>query len=334
MLDPAVCYCPGLFREVRHSSPEAAIENTATYEIDDFGVRKIITFECPALLSGIDAAVLQGVACELTVTNQSAPIDLTTWTPSGIDEELVNKLLIPGTPPIPGALLRGTLSMQLLLRAAGLTDNGRSTAAARESLERLSCVLVTVRAPSSSTILESYKLLSIVSPTNGQAVHACLNPRLTCHLLNSARQHIRISLVEARKLSTNYAARVLHQRLCAVVSDGATRQLKVGTILEYLYPNDPVMAASDAKRSAHTASYMKVVADPQKLERYRLAMLNKACMAICAKLGWEMALQRQKRNPLETLLEIKRKRSSRTTSEVRRQRALDAAARKKLTPPI
>lgn len=334
MLDPAICYCPGLFRDVRHSGDEAAIKNSVSYESDDFGQQKIITFECPALLSGIDAAVLQGVACELTVKNQSAPIDLTAWTPTGIDEELVNKLLIPGTPPVPGALLRGTLSMQLLLRAAGLTDNGRSTVAARASLERLSRVMVTVRASSASPILEAYKLLSIVSPTNGQAVHVCLNPRLTCYLLNSARQHIRISLVEARKLGTNYAARVLHQRLCAVVSDGSERTLKVGTMLEYLYPSDSAMTESDTKRGVHTASYRKVVADPKKLERYRLDLLDKACMAICAKLGWEMSLPKQKRNPLETLLLIKRKRSSKTTSEVRRQRALDAAARKRLAPPI
>lgn len=328
MLDPAICYAPGLFRDVGHGRPEAKVSHTAQYDFDIRGTDGVVVgenrvlFACEELLSGADVAVLQAAACGLAVTDEQLLINPTSAHP-GIEESLLAKITVDEPLAPSNTLLYGTVSVQLILKAAGLPDNGRCISAAKASLDRLAKVKVSVCERDTGNILESYRLIAVAYPDKGPRVHVCMNPRLTAYLLGRMPHHIRVSLVEARQLGTDYPARTLHQRLSAVINDGEARPLKIGTLLEYLYPTDKAMTTSDEIRSGHTESYRKLASNPKKLLRSRIEVLGEKLLLL-EKLKWALKNRTGEPDYLETLVEIKRAKSSRTKEDMNRIRAQQA----------
>lgn len=323
MFDPMICYCPGLFRNIALSDQEkyiVALDAEYLSPRKDWSVR----ISAPELLGGFDLAVLQSIAC-LSRTSKEKPIDPSARPrqKGSIDFALFEALMAAtGSDEIQdfssGPILIGNHSIQTVLRAAGLPENGRNSHLVQKSLQRLSSVSLKfdLHEKESKIKRQHYRLISVFVPPNqadrGYRVHIAINPRLSEFLTNGELPHTRISLVEARKLGTNYAARILHQRLCAVINDGQERPLKMATLMQYLYPSDKQLELADQLRATHVASFRKLAKFPDLLQKARMDETVSALESLQEHIGWAIKLQKQTRDAIDWMWLVKRKRVSRT----------------------
>lgn len=328
MHDPDLCLCPGLFRHLRPlNQAQSKVEMKLVYAPREDA---LIEFQSAHLLGGFDVAVLQSAA---SLGHSSNDVRLCSGA-GGAEQEslvpdlagLINALNSNGEcETIDGKVLIASFSIQSLLRVAGLPENGRNSNLARESLRRLAGVTVIVRNPLDESKRKQFPLISVDIPLDqadkGFRVHIGINAQLTRHLLRKERHHTRISLAEARKLGGDFAARVLHQRLCAVINDDDYRDLRMQTLVEYLYPDDTMTAATDKLRAEHTQSYAKLLMYPDRLRQQRFDETTEAMAALKERLGWSIELLRHNGDAEDALWRIRRTKSSRTKSELRALRA-------------
>ncbi|MDR3410468.1 MAG: replication protein C, IncQ-type [Formivibrio sp.] len=323
MNDPALCLCPGLFRNVcPHDQNWRGVETQICYEYSD---DLVVEFLCPELLGGFDLSILQSVT---SLAHASAKLidpdadlsgdDIAVHLRDGLIDESVPD---PKHDVLVGKLLFAEFPILHLLQVAGLTDNGRNSRRAMESMRRLSKVTIVIRNRHDNDDWQRFQLLSFFVPPGqadrGHRVHVGLNPRLTRFVLREEHHHTRVSLVEARKLGSDLAARVLHQRLCGVINDGKDRDLKMGTLLAYLYPNDKAACDADKLRGDCIASYRRLLKHPERLLQKKVDETISVMDSLQEKLGWEIKLVRQPGpNVQDALWRIVRTKVSRTKVEM------------------
>ena len=80
--------------------------------------------------------------------------------------------------------------------------------------------------------------------TKGKLMVA-LNPRVALAVFGD-QPYTRINMDEVRKLKGG-PARILHQRLCAIISQGQRRKILPDTLISYIWP-DPIEGAAKRKR--------------------------------------------------------------------------------------
>ena len=124
-----------------------------------------------------------------------------------------------------------------LLREIGLTDGGANLRGFRDSLIRLANVTIYV---SRGDLDESFHLLSYRFDSGRGKFTVALNP-LIAEAINGKR-HTRIYLAEVRQITAD-AALILHQRLCAIIAPGRARELKIPTLISYVWPEAPTASA-------------------------------------------------------------------------------------------
>lgn len=328
MADPALCMCEGLFRHIRsvdqdYDSVELRLET-------EYGERWKMAVQSRELLGGFDLAILQGVSSLCVRASMLAEEELR---PSADIAELLfselHYVIGPESsyPAEQSTMLTSAFSLMNLLRVIGISVNGRNVEFAKRSLQRLSQVSMRFDDKNASAVWESFRLISYHAPTGqgdrGHRVYVGLNPRLGRYLKRKERHHARISLLEVRKLGADFAARILHQRLCAIVDDDGTRALRMRTLLGYMYPQDEMTRRGDEVRALRTASYAKLIGKPKLLEKERIEQTKTALNVLAKELGWKVKVVRDgKTKQLDTLWEIERTKSSMTKHEVKASRSM------------
>lgn len=332
MSDPALCLCPGLFRNLTAADLDIPVELRIAYTHG----KTVLRVRGP-LLSGFDLAILQAIELVAKTTNELVSVKS-----QGGQADLVSKLasndpldddqaeadedapVVLHGPRPEDDMCYASCSIAHLLRTIGLPVNSHYTKQAAESLGNLSAVTLFVAHVDTPNQFQSLHLLAHlrVAKDNRRAhvVQMALHPRLTSALLSRSPQDVRISVDEMRKLGTNAAARVLHQRLCAIINDGVKRPFKVSTLMEYLYPADKSGIALERLRSRNAqAAY--------DYRKRKLEVVHSALKTLGNDLNWEIATASSEMT-LETTVDITRPMRTWTHRQLRaaKQAALADAA--------
>lgn len=292
MTDPALCLCPGLFRHLSKADLDTPVGLHLTYTHGS----TLLRVRGP-LLSGFDLAILQAISVIAAATPElispmaagehSALTDVVA-NPSQEYRDLVDEedtpIVLRG-PHADDEMCFASCSIAQLLRAVALPVNAHYTEQAIDSLGRLSSITLFVAHVDAPRQFQSLRLLAHcrVNKDNRRAhvVQMVLHPRLTNALVNRTDQDTRMTVAELQKIGTDSDARVLHQRLCAIVNDGTTRQFKVQTLMDYLYPEDKSGLAQERYRARNA----------QQAHDYRqgkLKMVSDALATIGNKLNWDI----------------------------------------------
>lgn len=223
--DPAHCLAKGLFRSLRKGERKK-LKLNVTY---DHGAQQIrfVGFEP---LGADDLRYLQGlvalggpggVILEPEPESEESP-------KAHLRLFLEPKLEATGMDAL---AVRSTISH--LLHEVGLSRSGQNIEAMRESLCRMANVTVIVRKGAREA---SFKLLSYGFDEDTGELLVALNPRLCGAILGTSKKYVHIELAEVRRLASD-PARLIHQRLCAWVDVGKTGDVKMETLIEYVWPD-------------------------------------------------------------------------------------------------
>lgn len=317
MTDPAFCLCPGLFRHLTRADVDVPIELRIAYEHGDTRLR----VRGP-LLGGFDLAILQAVemvaATSKAVVTPSAGIHAELIAGLGsadsLDDEQVDEPLVFHGVGADDELLYASCSISHLLTTVGLPLNSHYTKLAAESLERLSAVTIFMSPKDAPSRFQTLRLLSrckVGANKRSSVVHFALHPRLTAALLNrGGRQDTRLCAEELQALAVEHEARVLHQRLCALINDGTMRPLTVASLVEYLFPED-VSGKALAKVHGRDAKALYDV------KQRKLEVVAKALGVLCSKLNWTVKARGSRALAFETTVEITRPSKDWTHSKLR-----------------
>jgi hypothetical protein len=150
----------------------------------------------------------------------------------------------PPESPLVGAVVRCTWGD--ILRESGLDRSGNNFKTLRESLERLEAMTVRVTTSIDGVEHESPAFQFLVWRRVGDRLGIALNPTLAEAVLGG--RFCRIEMAEIRALKTE-AARLIHQRLCAIQNQGTTRHWKADTLAGYAWPEHAT--ANPATRRQH-----------------------------------------------------------------------------------
>lgn len=248
MSSPELALLPGLFRDISAADQAREVALRVEYL---HGADKLIRVTGGYLLSGFDLAVLQ--ALELVAVGTGGRVDA-----GELGADLRDKLKVDADTDPGVELSYARCSISHLLNLVGMPCSSGYIEAVEASLDRLFGVTLAV-APDASKPhrCEHYHLLAYANSGENRRtheLHVALNPLLTQALTGSTAQDVRLHAAELRVLGTNHAARILHQRLCAIVNDGgAPRKFAVSTLYGYLYPDDKAAQALSLlrQRSEH-----------------------------------------------------------------------------------
>ena len=290
MNDPALCLCPGLFRHLTRADIDLPVELRIAYIHGKVKIR----IRGP-LLSGMDLAILQATeivaatAKKVVKPTSQAHGDLIAGlaSPSTLDGELLDEagepLVLYGA-DANDDLCFASCSLSHLLRSVNLPVNSHYIRHAADSLERLAGVTLFVSQADAPSRFQTLRLLSHCQVGNNKrtsAVRLALHPRLTSALLGRGKQDTRMCVEEIRALAVNSSARVLHQRLCAIINDGVERSFTVATLTDYLFPED---VSGKALTTLHARNSKNAYdAKVRKLE-----VVSTALGVLSEKLGWQI----------------------------------------------
>lgn len=294
--------CPGLFRHIStkdQSKSEDALR--LTYSHGDIR----LCIQGDSLLSGFDLAILQ--ALELIATGSGTLVDDANDVQAGLRKALVAP---DADADLVGDLSYVCSSASKLLECVGLPVNKKYATRLYASLIRLQSVTLNVSDVTTPHISSSFQLLSFdreKGVTRCNAIHVALNPRLTSVLAGASHQDTRLSATELKALGTEYPARILHQRLCALVNDGTSRTFKASTLFDYLYPDDAGAQLLDTRRTR------KLRADYAAAIRQRAA-LDEAVAVLKSHLGWSIE---KSQGATEKMVTIKRPQQNWTYAALR-----------------
>lgn len=290
--DPILCSMPGLFRvvpekvrdQVRVSLQLKAMHGNLTVELHN-----------SSLLNGLDLAVLQALVALAAVGDS---IDSSGGDGLSIDEHsLVSGLVAPaeeGYPqqPIAGDIQHLDFSNTALLDLIGWPVCGENRALVQACLQRLATCVLLVYPTASPKSWQRFHLLSSISTHTASdkwsRTHVALNPRLSQIVLGTQARHTRIALEETRKLGKDQAARILHQRLCSWINEGAVQPVTFKTLVGYLYPDDTESATLHARLVALNPKLEKQSKEKTKI--LRVCEMQLAMNALAELPGWDVCL--------------------------------------------
>lgn len=129
-----------------------------------------------------------------------------------------------------------------LMSVIGLSGSGAHRKRVDVAIKALAGVMLFIFPTFADKHWTRYLLLSGVQSTNHNGkwhqTTVALNPRLTQIVVGAERHYTHIDLDEARVLGNDYAARILHQRLCAWIDHGISRDVGYEKLLSYLFWDD------------------------------------------------------------------------------------------------
>lgn len=231
--DPAHVLAEGLFQSLKRGDRKGK-NLDIKYEYGDVKLR----FAGAWLLGTDDLRVLQGVVAMATNDQRIVNLDDPN-TDTG--KQLVLLLEPRNQAKEQAAAIRTTL--QRLMREIGYkTDGGKNRGQVLESLRRLANVTTYVQ--NGDKEASSHLLSYFVDKATGELVIAC-NPRLTKAIVG--HQFTLIDMREVRAIKTG-PARLLHQRLSAVVDPGKNRPIYIKTLMSYIWPKALKEGSSSALR--------------------------------------------------------------------------------------
>lgn len=230
-LDRAHVLAPGLFRSLAPGQRKAE-KLDITYRFGDTETVRFVGFEP---LGAFDMRVLQALSAMAgpggIVLTRSADT-------SAVGRQLLLDLFQPDPMLAKAESLPDSVvvrdSFRELARVMGAGDDGRTIRRIRDSIERLYGVSIFVHRDGRR---QGFRLLSsYASDEESGGLYVALNPRLASAVLGGPGiQHARISLVEARSLTTD-AARLIHQRLSGFINPGAGCEVSESTLVGYVWP--------------------------------------------------------------------------------------------------
>jgi hypothetical protein len=233
--DPAHCLAPGLFQSFKRGDRKK-LKLDITY---DFNAETSLRFRGYEPLGADDLRLLQGILALAGTTKATIPLSQ--------PENKAAKQLVLFLEPKDNALqehavaLRTTIQ-RLMAEIGYKTDGGEARKDVIESLDRLSNVTMRVvqKTKTGSIHLLSYFMDEIT----GDLIVAA-NPRLTQAIMGD-HSYTHIDMREVRALSSD-AARILHQRLCAIVTPGKQKSFNLDTLISYVWP-EPAAGGNLRKR--------------------------------------------------------------------------------------
>jgi hypothetical protein len=252
--DSAHCLAPGLFRSLKKGDRI----KQKLHVIYKFGEKELIEFKGPEPLGAEDLLVLQGLVA------MSAPqrIFLKAEHRGEVATTLREKLDLKwDAVKDPSGVVAA--SFRKLAREIGYDpDSGGDLKTIFKSIERLWTVSIIVQLGNER---HGFNMLSSYGSNQktGKLLVA-INPRVT-EAIFGARPHTRINMDEVRKIKSD-PARILHQRLCAIISAGDMRKILPETLASYIWP-DPITGSA---------------------KRRRMMTLRKALTEIAATGSWEV----------------------------------------------
>lgn len=245
--DPAHCLAPGLFRSLPKGQRESMSLNLKYRYNED----TVIEFSAAHALGVDDLRVLQGLVAMASKSKDSR--ELITHAADGVREvELRKQLSLEHD-----ATGQNIVSVQAHFRELATeigyadSDGGSTYRAIRASIERLWKVSIIVQY---EKMREGYRLISSYSSdAETGVISVAFNPRLTVAILapRQKRSYFRIDMAEVRGLKTD-PARLLHQRLHWLPTDGEGRDVLLDTLCWYVWPG----AADDGvmRKRRHTVT--------------------------------------------------------------------------------
>ena len=222
--DPAHCLAPGLFQSFKRGDRKK-LKLDITYE---FNAETSLRFRGYEPLGADDLRLLQGILALAGTTKSTIPLSQ--------PESKAAKQLVLFLEPKDHALhehavaLRTTIS-RLMAEIGYKTDGGEARKDVIESLDRLSSV--TMRVVQNKKIGSIHLLSYFLDEATGDLVVAA-NHRLTQAIMGD-HSYTHIDMREVRALSSD-AARILHQRLCAIVAPGKQKSFNLDTLISYVWP--------------------------------------------------------------------------------------------------
>lgn len=240
--DPALCLAPGLFQSLpKRKGVCLTLRLTYAYNADTK-----MEFTGPALGVG-DMRVLQCLLAMASVSKDNREIITHAATGAG-ETELRTQLKLTGAAE-KKTIVGVQAKINVLRNEMGYSDldSGGAYRATRESVERMCAVSITVQHNDETS--ESYRLLSKCSSAETGVLHVAFNPRLSAAILapHKKKSYSRINMKEVRGLATD-AARLLHQRLHWLPTDGEGRVIKLETLCNYAWPAEVNENAMRARR--------------------------------------------------------------------------------------
>lgn len=278
MSSPELALLPGLFRHISVSDLDP-LKYQIALRVEHRHGDKLVRVTGGYLLGGFDLAILQ--ALELVAVGNTGHVD--SDAPADVAADL--RANLAATEPTVD-LSYATCSVSHLLQLVGMPVNDTYVKQVGASLDRLFGVTLSVAADVSKPhISESFHLLSYTKTGEGRtnALHVALNPLLTAALTGSANQDTRMSAAELKALGTSHAARILHQRLCAIINDKGKRPFYASTLYGYLYPAD---------KAAHDLTILRQrteLADYQAEKRQQMVLGD--AVEVLATLGWTIDIE-------------------------------------------
>lgn len=242
-MDPDCVLADGLFRSLRKGARKQRLH--VVYGPPDGRIE----FKAPDRLGVDDMRVLQGLmalAAKQSLDYEESQI-LIREPEDRIGEQLALAFEATGD-GIFGIACRLRGSFATIARAIGAdAGSGKALKGIQESLRRLCAVTVFAtandRLDCKRRITASIRLVSAIfeEPVAGGpgSLIAAVNPKLASIALAGAGQggtkYIRIDLREVRALTSD-PARLLHQRLCGWIDPGGRGQVKLDTLVRYIWP--------------------------------------------------------------------------------------------------
>lgn len=229
--DPAHCLAPGLFRSLQKGQRDSINLNLKYRYNED----TVIEFSAAHALGVDDLRVLQGLVAMASKSKDNR--ELITHAADGVREvELRRQLSLEYD-----ATGKNVVAVQAHYRELALeigyadAEGGGAYRAIRAAIERLWKVSIIVQHKKKR---EGYKLISKYSSDEETGViSVALNPRLTVAILAPRRDksYFRIDMAEVRGLKTD-PARLMHQRLHWLPTDGEGREILLETLSAYVWP--------------------------------------------------------------------------------------------------
>jgi hypothetical protein len=229
--DPAVCLAPNLFRSLKRGQREQE-KLHVVYERE--GNR--IEFKGPEPLGADDLRVLQALVA--LAGFKGKPLKLNDTESEEATQLARNLKPIDEATGESALVVRDTLNRIASEAGYNSPEGGSAASRIRASIERLWAVSIIVQHGSRRM---GFRLVSQYASDDASGqLYVALNPRITAAVLGG--QHTRIDLREVRALKSD-AARLLHQRLSAVIDQGKSRCISLRKLASYVWHKEAEGAA-------------------------------------------------------------------------------------------
>ena len=242
-------HAPGLFRNISKKSERDTLD--ITYEIGD----TIFRLTGPEVLNATDLRVLQGLSA-IATKQVYQPLGVRQLLRDGRAERLGLALTGDALTHRKQHTIAARVNLSVLASAVGYARPGGATRRMlRESIERLSCVTVSVQR---TDFVGSHHIISkgSIDSRTGELVVA-LNPILTTAILGR-KNYLRIDTGEMQKLKSD-AARLMHMRL-HWINQGESGNISIDTLCKYVYADTPTTTVAAKKRRREVRAALKELA--------------------------------------------------------------------------